>query len=35
MSLITDFNTMFIELATQISLVCPTSLIANNLDVLR
>ena len=33
--LVNDFNIMAIDLATQISALCPTSLIANNIDVLK
>lgn len=35
MSTIIDFNNMVIELASQLAILCPTSIIANNLDILN
>jgi hypothetical protein len=30
-----DFNNMVLELASQIAILCPTSIIANNIDILQ
>ena len=35
MTIISDFNETLIDLATQLSILCPTSVIANNLDILK
>lgn len=35
MSVVADFNNMVIDLASQLSMLCPTSIIANNLDILN
>lgn len=33
--IVNDFNSLMYELATQIAQVCPTSFIANNIDILQ
>lgn len=33
--IVNDFNSLVLELASQISQVCPTSFIANNLNILQ
>lgn len=35
MSTIIDFNNTVLELASQFAILCPTSIIANNLDILN
>ena len=34
-SIVRDFNSMVLDLASQLAFVCPTSIIANNMDILR
>ena len=34
-SVMNDFNNMVLDLASQLAILCPTSIIANNIDVLQ
>lgn len=34
-SILSDFNTMIIELAAQLAIVCPTSIIGANINVIK